>query len=102
MRSRAVLRRPGLVRVQVLGLNGTLVTLAAEKMADQTRPTGSALDYGPFAVEFGPLAAGDYRVSVEGVDVIATFTLESTDAAVITFLRNSSPGAPARLLHQPL
>lgn len=97
VRGRAALRRPGLVRVQVLGQSGALVSLRGKGTTEQVRPTGSALDYGPFALEFGPLDPGHYTVSVEGVDVSAAFALDSTDAVVITFQRGGSLGGPPRL-----
>ena len=102
VRSRAALRRPGLVRVQVLGQSGVAVTLAGENVGELVRPTGSALDYGPFAVEFGPLEAGSYTVAVAGVDGRAAFTLDSTEAVVITFQRGGALGGPPHLEYQPL
>ncbi|MBI3958304.1 MAG: carboxypeptidase regulatory-like domain-containing protein [Chloroflexi bacterium] len=102
VRSRATLRRPGLVRVQVLGRKGLSVTLRGESAGKQMRPTGSALEYGPFAVEFGPLDPGSYTVAVEGVDVTAAFTLDSTDAAVITFQRDGALSGSPHLEYQPV
>ncbi len=101
-RSRAALRRPGLVRVQVLGQSGVAVSLRGESVGELVRPTGSAVDYGPFAVEFGPLDPGSYTVTVAGVDGRAAFTLDSTDAVVVTFQRGSALGGPPRLEYQPL
>ena len=102
VRSRASLRRPGLVRVQVLGHKGRNVTVTGTGIGKQSRPTGSAPDYGPFAVEFGPLHPGSYTVAVEGVDISAAFTLDSRDAVVITFQRGSSLGGPPCLEAQAL
>lgn len=102
VRSRAALRRPGLVRVQVVGQSGVPVTLAGEGVGELVRPTGSAVDYGPFAVEFGPLEAGSYTVAVAGIDGRAAFTLDSTDAVVVTFQRGGALGGPPRLEYQPL
>jgi len=102
LRSRATLRRPGLVRVQVLGHKGVSVTLAGKSIRPQMRPTGSTLEYGPFAVEFGPLDPGDYTVVVEGVDVTAEFSIDSTDAVVITFQRSGSLSGSPHLEYQPV
>jgi len=102
VRSRPAVRRPGLVRVQVLGRTGVSVTLQGDGMESETQPTGSALDYGPFAVEFGPLTPGDYTVEVYGVDVSAAFTLGRADAVVVTFQRGGSVVSPPRLTSQPL
>ena len=102
LRSQVTLRRPGLVRVQVVGQGGVAVTLRGESVGELVRPTGSAVDYGPFAVEFGPLEPGSYTVGVEGVDSNAAFTLDSSDAVVITFQRGGSLGGPPRLEYQPL
>lgn len=102
VRSRAALRRPGLVRVLVVGQSGVAVTLAGESVGELMRPTGSAVDYGPFAVEFGPLEAGSYTVAVAGIDDRAAFTLDSTDAVVVTFQRGGALGGPPRLAYRPL
>ena len=105
-RSRASLRRPGLVRVQVLGQSGVSVTLrgegAGESIGELTRPTGSAPEYGPFALEFGPLEPGNYRATAAGIDVSAAFHLESADAVVIVFQRSGSLAGPPRLERQPI
>lgn len=102
VRSRAALRRPGLVRVQVVGQSGVAVTLRGERVGELVRPTGSAVDYGPFAVEFGPLEPGSYTVAVAGVDDRAAFTLDSTDAVVVTFQRGGALGGPPRLEYQTI
>lgn len=102
IRSRATLRRPGLVRVLVVGQSGVAVTLRGKGVGELVRPTGSAVDYGPFAVEFGPVDPGSYTVGVAGVEGRAAFTLENTDAVVVTFQRGGSLGGPPRLEYQPL
>jgi hypothetical protein len=102
VRSRAALRRPGLVRVLVVGQSGVAVTLAGESVGELVRPTGSAVDYGPFAVEFGPLEPGSYTVAVAGIDDRAAFTLDNTDAVVVTFQRGGALGGPPRLEYRPL
>lgn len=102
VRGRSTLRRPGLVRVQVIGRTGAEVSLWGRAGPEQRRPTGSAIDYGPFAVEFGPLEPGPYRVQVEGVDSAAEFVLESTDSVAITFQRRTALAGPPRLERHPL
>ena len=90
------------MRVQVVGQSGVAVTLAGESVGELVRPTGSAVDYGPFAVEFGPLEPGSYTVGVEGVDARAAFILDSADAVVVTFQRGGALGGPPRLEYRPL
>jgi hypothetical protein len=102
VRSRASLNRPRLVRVQVLGYKDISVTLSGEKIEKQTRPTGSAVDYGLFAVEFGPLEPGDYTVEVEGADTSAVFSLENNEAVVIVFQRGGSLSGPALIEYQSI
>jgi len=76
--------------------------LAGEGVGELVRPTGSAVDYGPFAVEFGPLEPGNYTVAVAGIDGRAAFTLDSTEAVVVTFQRGGALGGPPRLEYQPI
>ncbi|MFZ1756156.1 MAG: carboxypeptidase-like regulatory domain-containing protein [Caldilineaceae bacterium] len=101
IRRRATLRRPGMVRVQVMGRSDVPVTLAGTGIQAQVRLTGSAMEYGPFAVEFGPLETGDYTVSVPGVDVQATFRLEDTDGVAIVFQRRGALTSSPRLERLP-
>lgn len=89
VRSRTTLRRPGLVRVQVLGRSGAQVTLSGGAAGTLVRATGSASNYGPFAVEFGPLEPDDYTVTVQGIDAQALLHLDAGAGVVITFQRNS-------------
>jgi len=100
MRTRPSLSHPGLVRVQVLGHKGVSVILSGEGMERQVRPTGSAPAYGLFAVEFGPLAPGDYLVEVEGADAGAAFALEGTEAVVIVFQRGGVLSGPPLIEYQ--
>lgn len=102
VRSRTTLRRPGLVRVQVLGRQGVEVKLRSEAMGELVRRSGSAPDYGPFALEFGPLEPDDYTVTVEEIDAQAVFRLNEGDAAVILFQRGGGLSAAPRLERHPI
>ncbi len=100
--SRTALRRPRLVRVQVVGHTGAAVDLQAGDGRHEQRLTGSAAEYGPFAVEFGPLEPGDYTIEVGGVDVTASFTLHNNDAVAVVFRRGGALHGKSRLHHLPL
>jgi hypothetical protein len=78
------------VRCSVEGQPDAVVHLAAEgstvEQASLTARAGSRPDYGPFFCELGPLKAGWYRLTVEGIDASVALWLDGSASATVSLL----------------
>lgn len=95
IRIRTARRKPGQIRVQWLGRAGLPVTVTAiDSGVEEIRQTGTAADFGPYAVAFGPFPPGVYRIRAQGLATSAQVELAPEQSAVVTFLRDYAPAGP--------
>ncbi len=75
------------VRCSVAGQSGTTVRLTADEPASEqpalTAITGSRPAYGPHFCELGPVSAGDYTLTFEGLDLSVALWLDGRNSASV-------------------
>jgi hypothetical protein len=86
------------VRCSVEKQPGAMVRLtpvaSAAEQAAYTAAAGSRPDYGPFFCELGPLPAGQYVLTVEGIDASVPLWLDGSASASVAFVPVTPAGPP--------